>query len=76
MMSTFENMTDAQRERLARIAASHGTTPERVLAAAARRDAALRDASQGIASRRRTAGKRISTGFHIGESTGGYRRSR
>ena len=73
-MANIDTKTTTNQERLARIAASYGTTPERLIAAAARREAQERQAFEQEAARKPVGRKRTLLGFHVGESTTGWRR--
>ena len=74
MQQTTTNLTDTQRDQLRKLAEAHGTTPERLVTAALRRDTREREAARASAAPV-AAGRRFRrVGFHIGESVTGLRR--
>lgn len=74
MMQTFNTLTDAQRNQLAKLAEAHGTTPERLIAAAMRRDSRDREAARTEVPQPLPGRKHPSVPFHIDESVVGLRR--
>jgi hypothetical protein len=74
IMQTFNNLTEAQRDHLTKLAGAHGTTPERLIAAALRRDTREREAARTDVPHPIEARKHPHIGFHIGESAIGIRR--
>lgn len=74
MMQTFDNLTEAQRDQLAKLAEARGTTAERLIAAVMRRDKLDREAARTEAPNPLVERKHTAARFHIGESAVGIRR--
>ncbi|HEV2129278.1 MAG TPA: hypothetical protein VGR22_11730 [Thermomicrobiales bacterium] len=73
-MPARDELTQAQRDQLERIAAVYGITPERLVALTTERQERDRNAARAEVARPAVVRKRPAVPFHIGESAGGFRR--